>query len=185
MKETSRNWSIRNRPKGSFSVNGCRLCFSLLWLSDCQTGTSLFSNWSCFSHSHQFILDLSSTQANVIESTNHCFSPDGMLNEELFSVEEVVPLVCWRLFSSPAVLLWRSRSGFGAEEPHRYLCRHPAGLFRVMFQRNALVTRRPPTRLFMCVQGYGFPVSRLFDLLFEVRDQYNETLLKKWALVFR
>ncbi|XP_061564152.1 exocyst complex component 6 [Cololabis saira] len=35
------------------------------------------------------------------------------------------------------------------------------------------------------LQGYGFPVNRLFDLLFEVRDQYNETLLKKWALVFR
>ncbi|MED6237603.1 Exocyst complex component 6, partial [Ataeniobius toweri] len=35
------------------------------------------------------------------------------------------------------------------------------------------------------LQGYGFPVNRLFDLLFEVRDQYNETLLKKWAVVFR
>ncbi|XP_075890953.1 exocyst complex component 6 isoform X4 [Nelusetta ayraudi] len=35
------------------------------------------------------------------------------------------------------------------------------------------------------LQGYGFLVSRLFDLLFEVRDQYNETLLKKWSLVFR
>uniref|UniRef100_A0AAY4ADX8 Exocyst complex component n=1 Tax=Denticeps clupeoides TaxID=299321 RepID=A0AAY4ADX8_9TELE len=35
------------------------------------------------------------------------------------------------------------------------------------------------------LQGYGFPVNRLFDLLFEIRDQYNETLLKKWALVFR
>uniref|UniRef100_A0A674NTM3 Exocyst complex component n=1 Tax=Takifugu rubripes TaxID=31033 RepID=A0A674NTM3_TAKRU len=35
------------------------------------------------------------------------------------------------------------------------------------------------------LQGYGFPVNRLFDLLFEVRDQYNETLLKKWSLVFR
>ncbi|MBN3304413.1 EXOC6 protein, partial [Amia calva] len=34
------------------------------------------------------------------------------------------------------------------------------------------------------LQGYGFPVNRLFDLLFEIRDQYNETLLKKWALVF-
>ncbi|XP_073650286.1 exocyst complex component 6 isoform X5 [Tursiops truncatus] len=33
--------------------------------------------------------------------------------------------------------------------------------------------------------GYGFPVNRLFDLLFEIRDQYNETLLKKWAGVFR
>ncbi|KAM8877599.1 exocyst complex component 6 isoform 4-T4 [Synchiropus picturatus] len=35
------------------------------------------------------------------------------------------------------------------------------------------------------LQGYGFSVNRLIDLLFEVRDQYNETLLKKWALVFR
>ncbi|XP_036903261.1 exocyst complex component 6 isoform X3 [Sturnira hondurensis] len=35
------------------------------------------------------------------------------------------------------------------------------------------------------LQGYGFPVNRLFDLLFEIRDQYNETLLKKWAAVFR
>ncbi|XP_064418821.1 exocyst complex component 6 isoform X6 [Latimeria chalumnae] len=35
------------------------------------------------------------------------------------------------------------------------------------------------------LQGYGFPVNRLFDLLLEVRDQYNETLLKKWAGLFR
>ncbi|XP_062957989.1 exocyst complex component 6 isoform X4 [Cynocephalus volans] len=35
------------------------------------------------------------------------------------------------------------------------------------------------------LQGYGFPVNRLFDLLFEIRDQYNETLLKKWSGVFR
>ncbi|KAK7811463.1 hypothetical protein U0070_008664 [Myodes glareolus] len=35
------------------------------------------------------------------------------------------------------------------------------------------------------LQGYGFPVNRLFDLLFEIRDQYNETLLKKWAGIFR
>uniref|UniRef100_A0A3B4B3S0 Exocyst complex component n=1 Tax=Periophthalmus magnuspinnatus TaxID=409849 RepID=A0A3B4B3S0_9GOBI len=33
------------------------------------------------------------------------------------------------------------------------------------------------------LQGYGFPVTRLFDLLFEIRDQYNETLLKKWMSV--
>lgn len=25
----------------------------------------------------------------------------------------------------------------------------------------------------------------MFDLLYEVRDKYNETLLKKWAGVFR
>ncbi|XP_063819367.1 exocyst complex component 6-like [Pseudophryne corroboree] len=35
------------------------------------------------------------------------------------------------------------------------------------------------------LQGYGFPVSRLFDLLYEVRNKYNETLLKKWAGLFR
>ncbi|XP_048406904.1 exocyst complex component 6-like isoform X3 [Stegostoma tigrinum] len=35
------------------------------------------------------------------------------------------------------------------------------------------------------LQGYGFPVNRLFDLLLEIRDQYSETLLKKWAFVFR
>ncbi|XP_030058871.1 exocyst complex component 6 isoform X2 [Microcaecilia unicolor] len=35
------------------------------------------------------------------------------------------------------------------------------------------------------VQGYGFLVNRLFDLLFEIRDQYNETLLKKWTGLFR
>ncbi|XP_053548392.1 exocyst complex component 6 isoform X1 [Bombina bombina] len=35
------------------------------------------------------------------------------------------------------------------------------------------------------LQGYGFTVNRLFDLLFEVRDKYNETLLKKWAGIFR
>ncbi|XP_062858748.1 exocyst complex component 6 isoform X1 [Trichomycterus rosablanca] len=35
------------------------------------------------------------------------------------------------------------------------------------------------------LQSYGFLVNRLFDLLFEIKDQYNETLLRKWALVFR
>ncbi|XP_029604049.1 exocyst complex component 6 [Salmo trutta] len=35
------------------------------------------------------------------------------------------------------------------------------------------------------LQGYGYPVNRLFDLLYEIRDQYNETLLKKWVLLFR
>ncbi|XP_018416706.1 PREDICTED: exocyst complex component 6B isoform X5 [Nanorana parkeri] len=35
------------------------------------------------------------------------------------------------------------------------------------------------------LQGYGFPVNHLFDMLLEVRDQYSEILLKKWALVFR
>ncbi|MBN3307153.1 exocyst complex component 6B isoform X2 [Amia ocellicauda] len=35
------------------------------------------------------------------------------------------------------------------------------------------------------LQGYGFPVNQLFDMLLEIRDQYSEILLKKWNLVFR
>lgn len=34
-------------------------------------------------------------------------------------------------------------------------------------------------------QVYGFPVNQLFDMLLEIRDQYSETLLKKWAGIFR
>uniref|UniRef100_A0A8D0G8F3 Exocyst complex component n=1 Tax=Sphenodon punctatus TaxID=8508 RepID=A0A8D0G8F3_SPHPU len=39
--------------------------------------------------------------------------------------------------------------------------------------------------LFLAFLGYGFPVNQLFDMLLEVRDQYSETLLKKWSGVFR
>uniref|UniRef100_A0A8B9JW88 Exocyst complex component n=1 Tax=Astyanax mexicanus TaxID=7994 RepID=A0A8B9JW88_ASTMX len=35
------------------------------------------------------------------------------------------------------------------------------------------------------LQGYGFPVNQLFDMLLEMRDQYGEILLKKWNLSFR
>ncbi|KAJ8262599.1 hypothetical protein GJAV_G00168220 [Gymnothorax javanicus] len=35
------------------------------------------------------------------------------------------------------------------------------------------------------LQGYGFPVNQLFDMLLEIRDQYGEILLKKWNLTFR
>ncbi|KAL2079717.1 hypothetical protein ACEWY4_025461 [Coilia grayii] len=35
------------------------------------------------------------------------------------------------------------------------------------------------------LQGYGFTVNQLFDMLLEMRDQYGEILLKKWALSFR
>uniref|UniRef100_A0A4W6CCP4 Exocyst complex component n=1 Tax=Lates calcarifer TaxID=8187 RepID=A0A4W6CCP4_LATCA len=35
------------------------------------------------------------------------------------------------------------------------------------------------------LQGYGFPVSQLFDMLLEMRDQYGEILLKKWNITFR
>lgn len=34
-------------------------------------------------------------------------------------------------------------------------------------------------------QGYGFPVSQLFDMLLEMREQYGEILLKRWNLTFR
>ncbi|XP_043099795.1 exocyst complex component 6B isoform X2 [Puntigrus tetrazona] len=35
------------------------------------------------------------------------------------------------------------------------------------------------------LQGYGFPVNQLFDMLLEMRDQYGEVLLKKWNQSFR
>ncbi|XP_068611692.1 exocyst complex component 6B [Brachionichthys hirsutus] len=35
------------------------------------------------------------------------------------------------------------------------------------------------------LQGYGFPVSQLFDMLLEIRDQYGEILLKRWNVTFR
>ncbi|XP_039677507.1 exocyst complex component 6B isoform X3 [Perca fluviatilis] len=35
------------------------------------------------------------------------------------------------------------------------------------------------------LQGYGFPVSQLFDMLLEMREQYGEILLKKWNVTFR
>ncbi|XP_035004410.1 exocyst complex component 6B isoform X3 [Hippoglossus stenolepis] len=35
------------------------------------------------------------------------------------------------------------------------------------------------------LQGYGFPVSQLFDMLLEIREQYGEILLKRWNIAFR
>ncbi|XP_069488400.1 exocyst complex component 6B [Ambystoma mexicanum] len=35
------------------------------------------------------------------------------------------------------------------------------------------------------LQCYGFPVNQLFEMLLEIRDQYSDILLKKWAGVFR
>ncbi|KAK7910026.1 hypothetical protein WMY93_014710 [Mugilogobius chulae] len=35
------------------------------------------------------------------------------------------------------------------------------------------------------LQGYGFPVSQLFDMLLEMREQYSEILLKRWNITFR
>uniref|UniRef100_A0A8C7ZA14 Exocyst complex component n=1 Tax=Oryzias sinensis TaxID=183150 RepID=A0A8C7ZA14_9TELE len=35
------------------------------------------------------------------------------------------------------------------------------------------------------LQGYGFPVSQLFDMLLEMREQYGEILLKRWNITFR
>ncbi|XP_024143134.1 exocyst complex component 6B [Oryzias melastigma] len=35
------------------------------------------------------------------------------------------------------------------------------------------------------LQGYGFPVSQLFDMLLEMREQYGEILLKRWNFTFR
>ena len=34
-------------------------------------------------------------------------------------------------------------------------------------------------------QTYGYPVNQLFELLYEIRDQYNEILMRKWNKIFR
>lgn len=99
-------------------------------------------------------------------------------------------IVCWLCLLSP-VILWWPRPSPGAEEPHSHLCWHATGWFWAVLHEVCRATEMNTFcflyvwYLLMCAQGYGFPVNRLFDLLFEVRDQYNETLLKKWALVFR
>ena len=36
----------------------------------------------------------------------------------------------------------------------------------------------------LTLRGYGFTVSQLYDLLLEIRDQYNEILMKRWVDVF-
>ncbi|XP_006815439.2 exocyst complex component 6B-like, partial [Saccoglossus kowalevskii] len=35
------------------------------------------------------------------------------------------------------------------------------------------------------ITSYGFPASKLLELLVEIKDQYNEILMKKWVQVFR
>lgn len=35
------------------------------------------------------------------------------------------------------------------------------------------------------MQTYGYPVNQLFELLHEIRDQYNEILMRKWNKIFR
>ncbi|KAM5237156.1 exocyst complex component 6 isoform 4-T4 [Ctenodactylus gundi] len=52
--------------------------------------------------------------------------------------------------------------------------------YRKQRKKQARLVLQPQSSM-----GYSFPVNRLFDLLFEIRDQYNEILLKKWAGVFR
>ncbi|XP_074641580.1 exocyst complex component 6B-like isoform X2 [Tubulanus polymorphus] len=38
--------------------------------------------------------------------------------------------------------------------------------------------------LSITLQSYGFPMTQLQDLLLELKDQYNEVLMKKWVTVF-
>lgn len=34
------------------------------------------------------------------------------------------------------------------------------------------------------IQGYGFTVSSLYDLLLEIRDTYSQILMRRWVEVF-
>uniref|UniRef100_A0A8C0R0D0 Exocyst complex component n=1 Tax=Canis lupus dingo TaxID=286419 RepID=A0A8C0R0D0_CANLU len=52
--------------------------------------------------------------------------------------------------------------------------------YRKQRRKQARLVLQPPSNMV-----YGFPVNQLFDMLLEIRDQYSETLLKKWAGIFR
>uniref|UniRef100_A0A8C5CA72 Exocyst complex component n=1 Tax=Gadus morhua TaxID=8049 RepID=A0A8C5CA72_GADMO len=59
---------------------------------------------------------------------------------------------------------------------------------RDVFENYYRKQRRKQARLALQPQsnmGYGFPVSQLFELMLEMRDQYGEILLKKWTQTFR
>lgn len=57
-----------------------------------------------------------------------------------------------------------------------------ASLFIVVFRCSWTLTGCAG---FPLLQGYGFPVSQLFDMLLEMREQYGEILLKRWNITFR
>uniref|UniRef100_A0A8C4HA50 Exocyst complex component n=1 Tax=Dicentrarchus labrax TaxID=13489 RepID=A0A8C4HA50_DICLA len=62
-----------------------------------------------------------------------------------------------------------------------------AGL-RDVFENYYRKQRRKQARLVLqphSNMGYGFPVSQLFDMLLEMREQYGEILLKRWNITFR
>lgn len=58
-------------------------------------------------------------------------------------------------------------------------------------QKKTRLARPPWSKTLIAVlrvplpQGYGFPVSQLFDMLLEMREQYGEILLKRWNITFR
>ncbi|ELW64039.1 Exocyst complex component 6B [Tupaia chinensis] len=75
--------------------------------------------------------------------------------------------------------------------------------YRKQRRKQARLVLQPPSNMSYCsdpnlvldlknlivlfadtLQVYGFPVNQLFDMLLEIRDQYSETLLKKWAGIF-
>uniref|UniRef100_A0A8C6K8N3 Exocyst complex component n=1 Tax=Nothobranchius furzeri TaxID=105023 RepID=A0A8C6K8N3_NOTFU len=59
---------------------------------------------------------------------------------------------------------------------------------RDVFENYYRKQRRKQARLVLqphSNMGYGFPVSQLFDMLLEMREQYGEILLKRWNITFR
>uniref|UniRef100_A0A671VB77 Exocyst complex component n=1 Tax=Sparus aurata TaxID=8175 RepID=A0A671VB77_SPAAU len=69
------------------------------------------------------------------------------------------------------------------EEMEKMIEREERGIenyYRKQRRKQARLVLQPHSNM-----GYGFPVSQLFDMLLEMREQYGEILLKRWNITFR
>ncbi|KAF3826683.1 hypothetical protein GH733_009208 [Mirounga leonina] len=133
-----------------------------------------------------------------IESTSPKSEQDsGILDVEDEEDDEEVPGAQDLVDFSPVYRCLHIYSVLGARETFE-------NYYRKQRRKQARLVLQPPSNMSYCsdpnlvldlknlivlfadtLQVYGFPVNQLFDMLLEIRDQYSETLLKKWAGIFR
>ncbi|XP_076990666.1 exocyst complex component 6B isoform X2 [Tamandua tetradactyla] len=133
-----------------------------------------------------------------VESTSPKSEQDsGILDVEDEEDDEEVPGAQDLVDFSPVYRCLHIYSVLGARETFE-------NYYRKQRRKQARLVLQPPSNMSYCsdpnlvldlknlivlfadtLQVYGFPVNQLFDMLLEIRDQYSETLLKKWAGIFR
>uniref|UniRef100_A0A4W2CQE5 Exocyst complex component n=1 Tax=Bos indicus x Bos taurus TaxID=30522 RepID=A0A4W2CQE5_BOBOX len=133
-----------------------------------------------------------------IESTSPKSEQDsGILDVEDEEDDEEVPGAQDLVDFSPVYRCLHIYSVLGARETFE-------NYYRKQRRKQARLVLQPPSNMSYCsdpnlvldlknlivlfadtLQVYGFPVNQLFDMLLEIRDQYSETLLKKWSGIFR